>query len=200
MRLVVVTPESDYPREHEILAALFGEGLTHVHVRKPAWGKEAFGAWMVRIPAEYRPRLVLHQHHELGDPSGGLHQTERSAGQLPREGGFRSRAVHDLKTLATAWGCYDRVLLSPVFPSISKPGHGPDARLDHRAIASALAARPAKERPTEVLALGGVDATRIPLCAALGFDGVAVLGAVWNAPDPLIAFRGLSAACRKERP
>jgi thiamine-phosphate pyrophosphorylase len=53
---------------------------------------------------------------------------------------------------------------------------------------SLLNSRTPDERRTTVLALGGVTAGRLPQIRALGFDGVAVLGAVWQAEDPVAAF------------
>jgi len=46
-----------------------------------------------------------------------------------------------------------------------------------------------------VLALGGVTPERVPELADLGFSGVAVLGGVWLADDPLAALEALRAAC-----
>jgi thiamine-phosphate pyrophosphorylase len=48
--------------------------------------------------------------------------------------------------------------------------------------------------------LGGIEASRIRDCEALGFDGVAALGGVWNAPDPVAAFRALQSACQEVTP
>jgi thiamine-phosphate pyrophosphorylase len=42
-----------------------------------------------------------------------------------------------------------------------------------------------------VLALGGITTDRVPAVRARGFDGIAVIGAVWQAPDPLRAFAEL---------
>jgi thiamine-phosphate pyrophosphorylase len=39
-----------------------------------------------------------------------------------------------------------------------------------------------------VLALGGITPERVGEVHALGFDGVAVLGAIWGAADPVRVF------------
>jgi thiamine-phosphate pyrophosphorylase len=54
-------------------------------------------------------------------------------------------------------------------------------------------------RRAEVIALGGIDAARLPVCRALGFDGVAVLGSVWQAADPLKAFSELQTLAGRTR-
>ncbi|MFA6286811.1 MAG: thiamine phosphate synthase [Opitutaceae bacterium] len=107
---------------------------------------------------------------------------------------FRSRAVHDLATLRASLDAYDRLLVSPIFPSFSKPGHAPDARLAPAKLKSILAL----PRRAEVIALGGIDASRIPACRELGFDGIAVLGAIWQAADPTAAFFTIQKNCGSE--
>lgn len=206
MRLIVLTAESAQPSEHETIAGLFALGLDHLHVRKPGWSCGALRAWLEAMPNACRDRLILHDHHELCDAfsTAGVHDSEFRARRTPstqvRRIGIRSRAVHDVGALCAAMGRYDRLLLSPVFPSISKAGYGPDGRLDHGMLPWFLKKRPEGARGTEIFALGGVDAARVPDCRSLGFDGVAVLGAVWNTQEPLAAFQGLQAACQKEAP
>lgn len=112
---------------------------------------------------------------------------------------LHSRAVHDMPSLLAALGTFDRVLVSPIFPSISKPGHVPTERLTQAAIASTLSSRaaiPATAKRTQVIALGGVELSRIANARSLGFDGVAVLGAIWQAADPIDAFNELNTAVR----
>jgi thiamine monophosphate synthase len=41
---------------------------------------------------------------------------------------------------------------------------------------------------TSVFAIGGVDGDGLERCRDLGFDGGALLGAVWNEADPVRAF------------
>jgi thiamine-phosphate pyrophosphorylase len=198
MKIVVVSPASDEPREHAVLAELFSAGLERYHVRKPAWSQERLSAWLNVVPMQWRSRLVLHQWHELAVKygCGGLHWKD-SAGRddaphRPRRMRdhppylFTSRSCHDLATLDTALGCFDAVFLSPVFSSISKPGYQP--KIEHAAVAERLVRRTAEERKTEVFALGGITPTNAERCADLGFDGIAVLGAIWLAAEPLSIF------------
>jgi len=212
MKLIVISPESADPREPAILAELFAAGLTDYHLRKPAWTRDQLAAFLRALPPSVTARVILHTHHDLAAefPLAGLHertqvgaclqamsdahpqaplhpqasrppQTSPASRLLPR---LRSRAIHDLPTLRASLDRADtRLLFSPVFPSISKPGHVP------RHSTTELRAVLQLPRRAEVIALGGVSAERIPECRALGFDGVAVLGAIWQAPDPVAAFR-----------
>jgi thiamine-phosphate pyrophosphorylase len=125
------------------------------------------------------------------------HDTARPAvapylGQ-PNETTFTSRSCHDLAALRASLGQYDSVFFGPVFPSISKPGYGPTTSEIGEALGAMLHFRMAEERRTAVIAIGGVDVATAPQALALGFDGIAVLGAVWQAADPVVAFRGLQA-------
>ena len=83
----------------------------------------------------------------------------------------------------------DYVFLSPVFDSISKTGYAaafPDgAELSDRLICSRY----------PVYALGGVTRERLEEVHALGFAGAALLGAVWEAADPVAEFQAASRAC-----
>lgn len=182
-RLVVISPEAEDAREHTVLVQLFAAGLTSYHLRKPSWTREQFAAWLRALPAEFYPRIVLHSHHDLAAefPVGGVHNAPTATPFAP----LRSHAVHSLVELRGLLDARARLLFSPVFASISKPGYGP--AFGHEELRSALAL----PRRAEVIALGGIDASRIPACGDLGFDGVAVLGAIWQSSDPLRVFNEL---------
>ena len=79
----------------------------------------------------------------------------------------------------------DAVLLSPVFPTASKPG----ARaLGVEAIAAAVAAGAGPVR-----ALGGVTAERAAALREAGAHGVAVMGAVFDSGGPAAVVRLMAA-------
>ena len=199
MKTVVISPEGEEPREHAVLAALCEAGLPRYHVRKPGWSREALAGWLARVPEHWRPRLVLHQHHALATEfgCGGVHFKDGQPESPVPPGLLRSRACHDLASLEASLGRHDAVFFSPVFPSISKFGHRPT--LDFRRVAERLARRTSAERRTEVIALGGIAPERVARCADLGFDGVAALGALWQAPEPVRVFRELCAAAEPWR-
>jgi thiamine monophosphate synthase len=85
--------------------------------------------------------------------------------------------------IAAAAGA-DYATYSPIFPTASKPGYGPPIGL-----AGLRRATSGTELP--IVALGGIDATRVSACRAAGAAGVAVLGAVNRAADPKAATREL---------
>jgi thiamine-phosphate pyrophosphorylase len=78
-------------------------------------------------------------------------------------------------------------MVSPVFPTASKPGYGPPLGLDGLARLTARS-------PVPVLALGGVTPETAGGCVAAGAAGVAVMGAVMRADDPAHVVRSLLSA------
>ena len=78
--------------------------------------------------------------------------------------------------------------LSPIFPSISKPGYGGSA--DRAQVKLFL-----QQAAVPILALGGVTVNRLQDVKELGFDGAGVLGAVWGSSDPVAAFQELHKRC-----
>jgi thiamine-phosphate pyrophosphorylase len=184
MRILLISPEGAEAREVAALEAMFAAGLERYHVRKPAWTEAELEAWLRALPVTWRPRLVVHGHSALAARLGlaGAHAPD-AAGEAA--GSAHSRSCHDLPTLRRRLGSHAALLFGPVFPSLSKPGYGPAADFPWPELTRILESR----RPADasVLAIGGVTAGRLVRCQALGFDGAAVLGAVWGDPDPVQA-------------
>ena len=94
-----------------------------------------------------------------------------------------STSFHTLEDLGVCRGDVDYCFLSPIYNSTSKgPGYAA-AFPDTEQLAAALAGA-----RYPVIALGGVTPDRFGELADLGFAGAALLGAVWQAADPLAAF------------
>jgi thiamine-phosphate pyrophosphorylase len=195
MKLIVISPEAEESREHRVVAELFACGLTDYHLRKPTWSLAQMRGWLNELPEQFHSRIIVHSHHDLSADFalGGVHFRDRSPHPKSNPLDYTSRsmlcsrAVHTLNDLRSSLNEFDRVLFSPVFPSISKSGYAPLGTFSVREL-KAVVALP---RRAEVIALGGVTVSRIPDCIQFGFDGVAVLGAIWQAPNPLLAFAQL---------
>lgn len=183
MHRIAVTPPYFYPGEAGLIAdALEGGGFWRVHIRKPQADAEQLRALLAAVPVELRQRITLHDGLELARELGygGVHLTPRNP-EAPRGwSGLVSRPVHALDDLDRL-PC-DYQLLSPVFPSISKPGHNPAFTLEEASAAVAGAEIP-------VVALGGVTCGNLPQLASAGFFGAAMLTEAWNRPVPADAFR-----------
>jgi thiamine-phosphate pyrophosphorylase len=203
MKLLVISPEDERADEARLVPALFRLGLQKYHLRKPGWSAPRLERLIEAFPREYWCRLVLHSHHHLATTRrlGGIHYPDNNGSPSEPANddagpGYRSFSCHDLESLHRLDGCCDAVLLAPIFASLSKPGHGPSACFNRAQLVSALARRPTGSRTrTSLCALGGINAATTTEAAALGFDGVAALGAVWGAADPVRAFSGLQELC-----
>jgi thiamine-phosphate pyrophosphorylase len=185
MQLILISPEQALPQEQQHLTQMFALGLERFHLRKPHWTVAQLAAYLAHIPAEYYPRIVLHSHDALTQYFAlrGIHaRSDRDR----RSKGFVSTGCHSFEEVRSfdSQG-FEYLMLSPVFDSISKEGY--PAGFAHQDLRHFLA----QPRQTPLLALGGVNAQNIAQCAALGFDGVAVLGAVWQSPNPLKALLDL---------
>jgi thiamine-phosphate pyrophosphorylase len=182
MDLLAISPPDDvYPQEARLIVQLLDAGLQRYHIRKPAGNPTATERLIQAVPDAYHSRLSLHQHYELGDRYAVcFHHTSytdlggRSA---------RSCSVHRLSSLETALDGYDYAFLSPIFPSISKAGYGPSWT------ESSLRAALKPDYPTRLYALGGVQPGKLALAQSLGFEGVVLHGALWQAADPLQVFQ-----------
>ena len=198
--LLAITPHAQ-TAELAWLPPLFAANLRRLHVRKPGWSRPEMVAYLQAIAPQYRRRLVLHSHYELAQEYGlgGIHLTEaaRRAPGLARLlrglGGLSvSASLHSLADLQQHRRQYHYVLLSPIFNSISKEDYPSSFDLaEVRAVLHRLAARPGY-RP-QVLALGGIEAQHIALVQQAGFAGAAVLGSIWQSPDPVATWRQLAA-------
>lgn len=97
MRLILLTQPFFFDGEAEILNRLFHQGLPTLHLRKPQATTEAVTALISQIDAEFRDRIVLHNH--------ALH------------------SCHTFEEVCANKEKSDYVFLSPIFNSISKQGY-----------------------------------------------------------------------------
>jgi thiamine-phosphate pyrophosphorylase len=83
----------------------------------------------------------------------------------------------------------DYVVAGPAFETPSKPGYGPEiGRKGLREMAAAAR--------LPLLAIGGINTARIGDVIAAGCAGIAVMGGVMRAADPVVEVRALTASLR----
>ncbi|MEJ2677996.1 MAG: thiamine phosphate synthase [Gemmatimonadota bacterium] len=108
---------------------------------------------------------------------------------LPRRWlGYSAHAAGEAET-AVREGA-DFVVLGTIFATPSHPGAGGTG------VGLVRAAAPV----APVVAIGGITAERVALCVAAGAHGVAVLGGVWTADDPVAATGSYLQALDAARP
>ncbi len=189
--LILFTPPQTQPDEVTTILSLLDAGVDRLHVRKPEMGKQEFLDYLKQIPARYYRKVVIHSHYDLIAQYnfGGIHLTGTFLKQveatllkeLIAKAKMRridiSTSVHSVEELSTLPNYYKYTFLSPVFDSISKKDY--PQGIDHAAAKAYLGAQPV--RKIKVYALGGINSGNLSLVKSTGFDGAAILGALWNA-------------------
>ncbi len=187
--IVLIAPEKDIPNEIEILHQLFKTGLQYYHFRKPFKNYKEHLTYLNQIEPQYHNRIVVHYFHELVNSFNlkGIHFQEQKRidvlengkgyfNTLQMAGKTMSSSFHDPKDVENCEFEFDYHLLSPVFSSISKKGYQ---------------GKGFNVTGTDkfIVGMGGVTSETIKDTLDLGYKGVGVLGGVWNAEQPVEAFK-----------
>jgi len=173
MKLFVITPPVFLKNESEIINSLFEIGLENLHFRKPNSSLEECEQILQEIPANFRAKIVIHNHSELVNKLElkGLHSSSE-----PRIiGKTLSRSCHSFSELAANIKKYDYLFISSIFDSISKPNLKSSFTINE--IETALVARVLNK---QVVALGGINLDAIKTLHQLGFKNAAILGYLWE--------------------
>ena len=205
MLLIVISPENTVPFEHEIVRALFNEGLRFFHLRKPAFTKDDTKAYIKELPVEYLNRTSLHYHHSLAEEYslGGIHYPAANIKDVDRTTHTNilrtSFSAHSFQELSSVNKSVSYAFISPVFNSISKQGYSANPELkrlkDYKL---------SHHLHTPIIALGGITEQDVETAREMGFSGVAVLGSIWQFADGkqsvkeiVSKFRALQTACNQ---
>lgn len=175
--LIAITQPGLLKQEALAIEALIKAGVDYVHVRKPGYASEEVRVLLNAVPDASRPGLSVHYHHQAAQLSGvgGLHRTKGFA--VVGDKGCRVSAschsVAEVQALRVADCQY--VFLSPVYDSISKKGY---ASAFSKASLCEFLCHKGAEMPA-VVALGGITKDNVAAVRQMGFDGAAILGALW---------------------
>lgn len=186
MRPIVITQEliSDQKSEINTIRELIFEFGCRVHIRKKNCTVRQLDIFCRELSERTDSRyLTLHGHSELVERYnfGGLHDKER--GDLSQDFLY-STSCHSM--LEADDVVSDYLFLSPIFDSISK--HGYSAAYDYDALRAWFATR---KCGAKIVALGGIDRTNARLAYDMGFDGVALLGAIWNSTNAITNYNNI---------
>lgn len=191
--IIVLTPEQQVPNEQNMLRQLFEAGLQHFHIRKYRLTDREMKTYLGAIAPEFHRRLALHSHYHLAKEYGisRLHFREEDRlgnRHLPYKNEYHlSTSVHDI----TAFNHLDKqwkyAFLSPMYPSISKQGYGAS-----QAVLPTLSQR--NNRHCQLIGLGGIDEHNFKAVLKQGADGIALLGGIWQAPDPVTVYKTIQSA------
>jgi thiamine-phosphate pyrophosphorylase len=189
--LIVISAPRQIVYEATVLTAMFGRGLETLHLRKPQFSLRETERLLKQIPARYHKRIVLHSHYGLADRYAvkGIHISQSVRQQWPlfaiawkaRHPRLQiSTLFHDLGQLQTATSVYDYVFVGPVFEQVSVKNHNPIP--DKKVLEAAV-----RQSPCKTIALGGITGHTLHELSSMGFDGAAVVNAIWKAEDPVEA-------------
>ncbi len=192
-RLHIVTDEEilarpEFEPEANRLVRELGQRIA-IHVRsRQAGGRRLFeiAAGLMAQPDAF---VVVNDHVDVARAARTV-AVQLPAASLPVEvvrqqlpGVEIGKSVHTAAQGASAARAgADFLLAGSIYASDSHPGIAPQGI----ALIDALGST-----GVPVLAIGGIDGTRVSECMAAGAYGVAVIRAVWHAPDPVGAAKEL---------
>jgi thiamine-phosphate pyrophosphorylase len=179
MKLILISNPVNLVDELETIVRMFESGLTYFHLRKPDFTKEEYELFLKAIPLKYRKYIIIHHYHELiyHYELQGIHHTRRTNFQ-PIQLQYKvhqSKSFHSISEIKHNQFPYDYVFLSPIYDSISKQGYR--SNFDFSTLADWLSRKP---HSFKIVALGGINENNLAEVKQIGFDGVAILGIIWN--------------------
>lgn len=191
--IIVLTPEQTVSNEHEILRQLFEAGLERFHVRKYWLSDTGMRQYLDAIDPAFHQYLVLHTHYHLAKTYGigRLHfrEEDRLAEQhMDYKNEYSlSTSVHDIAAFNQLDATWQYAFLSPMYQSISKQGYGTDFT-----VLSTLSQR--NNKHCQLIGLGGIGIDNFSEVVKGGANGIALLGSIWQAPDPVAAYKTIQSA------
>lgn len=188
MHVFLVSDFSALSNEHNLLNKLFDEGLEVFHLRKKEYSLTQMMQYLDAIPEQFHHKIVLHSHFQLlayynlkGSHFNKQYPLKKFRKEATPEllntvlSKHTSCSVHSLVDIQKLDHNYDYVFISPVFDSISNRGY--NAKIKIKSFQKFL---DFPDRQVKVIALGGIKDENIPLACCANFDGVALLGHIWN--------------------
>lgn len=189
--VIVISNPTKLQNEASRINDLFDRGMPLLHLRKPEYSEMEMAEILSEIDEKYLSKIALHQHHNLADEFGinRLHFTEEvrltegkgrrrrtepvevKKEELVEKGYILSTSIHSLEDYYTLSPVFSYTFFGPVYDSISKP--------DYKAIDYNLSSLP-QNRATKLIALGGIDKNNFEQLLYQGFDGIGLLGSVWE--------------------
>ena len=188
---ILLSSSSPHPQEMDIIRLFLKNKDALFHLRRYDWEENQVADFLSQFTNRELEKIVLNHHHFLATEFGinRLHFSEQDRREIDEEklqrfadaGFILSTSVHELETFNKLPACFTYAFLSPVFDSISKAGYkAVNFDLSHR------------RKDIQLIGLGGVTAENFSSLITMGFDGGAVLGAVWNSVQPMEVIKVLN--------
>ncbi|MDO8999887.1 MAG: thiamine phosphate synthase [Bacteroidota bacterium] len=197
--LIVISYPTALKNEANLINQLFDEGLELLHLRKPNYSELELKQLIHSINPVHYSKLVFHQYHYLAKIYGSdrlhypaLNRKKISTDNLSetkKSGTLLSTSVHSIEEFENLPTAFSYAFLSPVFDSISKK--------NYKAVDFKQKLKTIKKQTTKLIALGGITKLNCTEPLSWGFDGVAVLGSVWESKNPIEEFVALKKELKK---
>jgi len=192
MKTIVYTPANNLENEVEIITQLLDNGADYLYIYKPELDDFSLVDFVESIPEKYWKQcistsLIITKEFNLG----GYHFTrdivqknelynEKILAWLKETNKISSVTAHNIDELKKYTVNFNHVIVSPLFPSISKENYSYDWNMEE--LQSIVNGR-LSTVDCKLFAVGGVDETKISIVKNLNFDGIGLLGALWNNPE-----------------
>lgn len=165
--------------EHQIINALFDEGLEILHFRKPNAEPVYSERLLSLINESYRKQIVVHDNFYLKQEYGlmGIHLSSRNPEPPKNYKGHISCSCHTAEEVKTYKKSCNYVLFSSVFTSNSSESDDDESSTNLQDLEQMSKQKIIDKK---VMAFGGIELDKIRKVKDLGFGGVVVLGDIWN--------------------
>lgn len=199
MEWIVLTPEVDKIYEQDAVNKLFAAGLHRLHLRKPNYTYTDYKNYLSTIPDTYRQNVVIHGSWELYHEQmcGGIHFRAAVRNSVEAIKLMSNVPHHVISTSFHSWQevidegiNYGSAFISPLFDSISKQGYKAAVPINGIMATKATFLAANKTCP-KIIGLGGIDRTNVAELQKYSYNGAALLGAIWQATDPVAAFENI---------
>ncbi|HPH87200.1 MAG TPA: thiamine phosphate synthase [Chitinophagales bacterium] len=193
MQTIIYTPANNLGNEIEIISQLLDNGADYLYIYKPELDDFSLVDFVESIPERYWKQcistsLIITKEFDLG----GYHFTrdivqknelynEKILNWLSETNKISSVTAHNIDELKKYTVNFKHVVVSPIFPSISKENHSYDWDLEELKLTTHDS-----RLTTKLFAVRGVDETKISTVKNLNFDGIGLLGALWKEPENAI--------------
>lgn len=177
MKLALITSEEESEKEILLLTEMFEKFNFNLHVRKPKFSSLELKNWINKLDKTYHNRMIVHGNDgfNLKANIAGFHKKGKDEWTF---GKYTSASCHSFEEVLEAKNKIEYSFLSPIKNSISKKGY--NANFTAKELRHFF-----DQHDVNVYALGGITPSDIKEMRTLGFTGVALMGAIWNAKNPI---------------
>lgn len=195
MKLVVITPSTDFTDEQSLVTKMFETGLSTLHLRKPKYSTNQMTEYLKEIPVHFHNRIVIHSHHKLALKFNlkGIHLSSTHMSKKWRyifvrlRLKFRFGKTSKSRSYSRLQQIYkkeerdfDYYLIGTMFNNMTGDFY---SGFYEDGIVAAL-----KNTDKKLIARGGTSVKVISKTAKLGFYGIAFNSYIWNADSPYLNF------------